>query len=166
MTSYIKFRSFQVIRIQIQSNLAQICSLNSNSNFISNFRKLQWENLFLIQFPTRTYSIWIFLSISNLNPFGKFLIKERKIIYCCSGPAHPSASPAPLSCDAKVTSPLTTPAMPLTTHMLMDLLYSKLLLSINPCCSFIKSLLIFFVLKNAHLWFVGSSWTPRPVENR
>jgi hypothetical protein len=44
-------------RIQIESNLAQIGSLIFNSNSSLNFEKLQWGNLFLIQFPTRPYFI-------------------------------------------------------------------------------------------------------------
>jgi hypothetical protein len=41
MSNSIEIQSFQVPRIQNQANLSQIGSLNFNSNFVTNFEKLQ-----------------------------------------------------------------------------------------------------------------------------
>jgi hypothetical protein len=62
MSNSNKIQSFLVPRIQNPSNLTQFGSLNFNWNYVPNFEKLQWENLFLISIHTHPYFIWKILS--------------------------------------------------------------------------------------------------------
>jgi hypothetical protein len=84
MSNSTKFWSFQIPRIQIQSNLAQIGYLIFYSNSIPNFENPQWGKVFLIKFYTRTYFIWKYestrrpsLTISNLNGFENIGINQK-----------------------------------------------------------------------------------------
>jgi hypothetical protein len=117
MSNSNKFRSFEVSRIQIRSNLAKIGSPIFNSNLVPNLEELQSGTLFLIQLSTRSYFIWKIL-YKGREPFYRIIVDQlhkylnKSIFFTVQLGRHTDSLPCPWSHRADHVAVVTVPLPP------------------------------------------------------